>query len=98
MYNYQDTDNYFYDWWKHNTWDKPVGEPWGADAEPTYNLYSIDYESTDLENVFNINIEASAFTVDNEQRVAVFYDGYGEMLAVVYNILSVHTVPPRTNI
>lgn len=98
MYNNQNTDNYFYDWWKHNTGGKPMGEPWGADAKPTYNLYSIDYESTDLEHVFNINIEASAFTVDNEQRVAVFYGGYGEILAVVYNILAVHAVPPRANI
>ena len=92
-----DDNSGFFDWWGHITGGKPMGEPWGADAKPTYNLYVVEYESTDLEQILDTSIMASAFTIDNE-RVAVFYGGYGDMVAVVYNILSVHVVPPRANI
>ena len=101
MYNYQDTDNYFYDWWKHNTGGNPEGEPWGADAEPVYNTYMVEYESTESaqsDRLRSNTIEAVTLSLDKEERVAVFYGGCGELLAVVYNILFVKAVPPRTNV
>ena len=79
-------------WDEYNLGGNPTHEPWGADKEPVYNLYEVEYESTDLEQILDTSIEASAFTVDNE-RVAVFYGGYGDMLAVVYNVLSIKLIP-----